>query len=83
MTISLFNNSRKKVVLRKGTVVGRVKAANILPPLLVPKDDSAYYDIPENVSENVQSDIVLQYILKSKQVSKTPPELSRERLDKL
>ena len=81
--VGLFNNSREKVVLQRETVVGRVKAANILPPLLVPRDDSTYYDIPENVLKNVRSDIVPQYILKSIQVSTTPPEPSRERLDKL
>ena len=39
LTIALRNDTRDKITLKKGTKVGRVMAANIVPPALVPNRD--------------------------------------------
>ena len=47
-----------------GAIVGKVKAANMMPPLLAPRDESMYYDIPEYEAKYGSNDNILQYILK-------------------
>ena len=63
--------------------VGQVKAASIMPPLLAPRDESTYYDVPEYESEYKMRGDVLQYVLKQSQVACDPPQPNQERLDKL
>ena len=36
VTIGLQNMTREKIILKKGTKVARVSAANIVPPMLAP-----------------------------------------------
>ena len=81
--MGIYNSTCEKVVLQKGTVVRQVKAANIMPPLLAPRDESTYYDVPEYEAKYDSNDNILQYILKQSQVACDPPQPSQERLDKL
>ena len=36
VTVALYNNTREKVTLKKGTIVAKVATANVIPPMLVP-----------------------------------------------
>ena len=47
-----------------------------MPPLLAPKDESTYYEVPEYESEYEMRSDVLQYILKQSQVAHNPPQPS-------
>ena len=70
-------------MLQKGTIVGQVKAVNIIPPLLGSKDESTYYDISEYESEYESKNDILQYVLKQSSVAHNLPQPSQERLDKI
>ena len=83
VNVGIYNSTHEKVVLQKGMVVRQVKAANIMPPLLAPKDECTYYDVHEYKSEYKTKCDLLQYILKQSQVGHDPPQPSQERLDKL
>ena len=55
--VALMNLSSKPVVLKKGTVVAHVKPANLIPPMLAPKNEnnSAQGDeIPEKTPAQIQ-----------------------------
>ena len=54
--IGIYSSLCENVVLQKDTVVGQVKATNIMPPLLAPKDELTYYDVPEYESEYLSED---------------------------
>ena len=36
VAIALYNNTREKVTLKKGTIVAKVSTANVIPPMLAP-----------------------------------------------
>ena len=46
MAVALYNNTREKITLRKGTIVAKVATANIIPPMLVPAS-GMFQNIPD------------------------------------
>ena len=36
MAVALYNNTREKITLKKGTIVAKVATANVIPPMLAP-----------------------------------------------
>ena len=86
VAIALVNNSGEKVTLKKGTKIGQLKAANVVPPSLAP-----CMSMDLNVLEYMQRMELSGHILKyekpgmNTQGHKLPPtpELTPDRLDKL
>ena len=82
VAVALFNNSQGKVMLRKGTVVARISAANVIPPMLAPSAEM-YQDIPDLHDGNWEYDAESRYI--PEMMEDIPPKLepTPERLDSL
>ena len=81
VTIGLQNLTQEKIILKKGTKIARVSAANIVPPMLAP-DPSTDRSELENMFHGVDSGCVPEYKeLDSQKVGK--PEPTPERLDSL
>ena len=36
VAVALYNNTREKITLKKGTIVAKVATANVIPPMLAP-----------------------------------------------
>ena len=85
MAVALYNNTCEKITLKEGTIVAKVPATNVIPPMLVPAsgtfqnvpDFGAGWDGNECKNGNVPSD--------GGDVSAQPPkpEATQERLDEL
>ena len=45
MAVALYNNTREKITLKKGTIVAKVATANVIPPMLVPASGT-FQNIP-------------------------------------
>ena len=81
VTIGLQNLTREKIILKKGTKIARVSAANIVAPMLA-SDLSTDRSELENMLNGVNSGCVPKYKkLDSQKVKK--PEPTPERLDSL
>ena len=53
VAIGVRNLTSKQVVLKAGTIIGKIGAANVVPPMLAPKAEIAEIDmesIPEQLS---------------------------------
>ena len=46
VAVALYNNTSEKIILKKGTIVVKVAAANVVPPMLAPASDT-FQDVPE------------------------------------
>ena len=86
VTVALVNNSGDKVILKKGTKIGRLKAANMVPPSLAPCT-STDLNVLEYVQRTELKGNVPEYEKLSTNIEghKLPPkpELTPDRLDKL
>ena len=86
VAVALVNNSGEKVTLKKGTKIGQLKAANVVPPSLAPHM-STDLDILKYAQRMEQSSHIPKYKKTgtNTQGNKLPPtpELTPERLDKL
>ena len=86
VAVALVNNSGEKVTLKKGTKIGWLKAANVVPPSLAPWT-STDLDILECVQRMELPSSVPKYEKLSMNAGghKLPPqpELTPDRLDKL
>ena len=60
IAVALVNNSSEKVTIKKGTVVGQLKAANVVPPALAPKM-STYEKVLEYALEYKSKGYVPEY----------------------
>ena len=40
VAVALYNNTCEKITLKKCTIVAKVAAANVIPPMLAPSDTS-------------------------------------------
>ena len=81
VTIGLQNMTREKIILKKGTKIARVSAANIVPPMLAP-DPSTDRNELEYMLNGADSGCVPESKkLDSQEVKK--PESMPERLDNL
>ena len=81
VTIGLQNLTREKIILRKGTKITHVLAANIVPHMLAP-DPSTDRSELENMLNGVDSGCVPEYKKSDSQKVKKP-EPTPERLDSL
>ena len=81
VTIGLQNLTREKAILKKGTKIARVSAANIVPPMLAP-DPSTDRNELEYMLNGVDSGYVPKY-KKSDSQKVEKPEPMPERLDNL
>ena len=46
MAVALYDNTREKITLKKGTIVAKVATANVIPPMLAPASGT-FQDVPE------------------------------------
>ena len=86
VAVALVNNSGDKVILKKGTKIGWLKAANVVPPSLAPCM-STDLNVLEYVQRTESKGDVPEYEKPSTSIEghKLPPkpELTPDRLDKL
>ena len=78
MAVALYNNTCEKVTLKKGTIVAKVAAANVIPPMLAPAS-GMFQNVPDFGCEDGYIPSNGGY------VPAQPPKLkpTQERLDKL
>ena len=46
VAVALYNNTREKITLKKGTIVAKVASANVIPPMLAPAS-GMFQNIPD------------------------------------
>ena len=82
VTIGLQNGTQEKIILKKGTKVAHVTAANIVPPMLAPDPSIDKSELEYIMQEHNKEDVPEYKIMNSgENVAKPKPML--ERLDKL
>ena len=60
--LGIRNLTSKQVVLKTGTIIGKIEAANAVPPMLAPKPEIAEIDmesIPEQLSNKERLKMIL------------------------
>ena len=72
VAVGVRNLTSKQVVLKAGTIIGKIEAANAIPPMLVPKPEIAETDM-ESILEQLSNKERLTTILDSN-LSTIPPE---------
>ena len=85
VAVVLYNSSNDKITLEKGTIVAKVAAANIVPPMLAPASGT-FPDVPDQGSKtegNMGQDGYIPSNGKNITVQPPKPEPTQERLDKL
>ena len=86
VSIAIRNTTREPIKLKKGTVVGMVTAANVVPPMLAAKM-SVYYNVPRNGMERTKNGHVPEnagtYLCQTERSDSSHPELMPERCSKL
>ena len=70
MVVSVKNLTSKEVILKAGTVIGKIEAANTVPPMLAPKSD---HKEESKESMDLNTDLNLEWLL-SKGQSTTVPD---------
>ena len=66
VAVALFNNSQEKVTLRKGMVVARISAANMIPPMLAPSSGT-YQNVPNSCNATKGNDAKNRYVPETKE----------------
>ena len=46
MAVALYNNTHKKITVKKGTIVAKVATANVIPPMLAPASGT-FQNVPD------------------------------------
>ena len=46
VAVALYNNTREKITLKKGTIVAKVATANVIPPMLAPASGK-FQNVPD------------------------------------
>ena len=46
VAVALYNNTREKITLKKGTIVAKVATANVIPPMLAPASGT-FQNVPD------------------------------------
>ena len=85
MAVALYNNTHEKITLKKGTIVAKVAAANVIPPMLVPAFGT-FQNVPDFGTGLDGNECKNRYVPSNgRDVSTRPPkpEPTQERLDKL
>ena len=85
VAVALYNNTREKIILKKSTIVVKVAAANVIPPMLVPASGT-FQDIPEmggGLDRNGCKDGYVPSNGGAIPIRPPKPEPTQERLDKL
>ena len=85
VAVALYNNTREKITLKKGTIVAKVATANVIPPMLAPASGT-FQNIP-NVGDGLEGNGCEDGYIPSNggyvPVRPPKPEPTQERLDKL
>ena len=85
MAVALYNNTHEKITLKRGTIVAKVAATNVIPPMLAPASGMSQ-NVP-NVGDGLQGNGSEDGYIPSDgryvpdQLPKPKP--TQERLDKL
>ena len=85
VVVALYNNTREKITLMKGTVVAKVTAANVIPPMLA-LTKSMYYDIPQDEGDESLKMSILGNIPENQSKAQhwpLKPEPTQEHLNRL
>ena len=85
VAVVLYNSSNDKITLKKGTIVVKVAAANVVPPMLAPTSGTSP-DIPDQGSKTERNMGQNGYVPSNREnitVRPPKPEPTQERLDKL
>ena len=78
VTLGLWNNTRQKITLKKGTRVAHVVVANVVPPMLAMDLSTVESELRYTSQEHVQKDV-----LESTNESMSKPVPTAERLNEL
>ena len=78
LTTGLQNGTREKIVLRKGTIVARVTAANVVPPMLAPSLSTNENELKYMTREHKKGSV-----LENADKNKNKPEPTSDRLNEL
>ena len=85
MAVALYNNTREKIILKKGTIVAKVTATNVVPTMLAPASGT-FQDVPKMGDGSNQNGCEDGYVPSNGEaIPIRPPKLepTQERLDKL
>ena len=85
MAVVLYNNTHEKIILKKGTIVVKVAATNVIPPMLAPASGT-FQDIPKMGDGLDQNGCEDAYVPSNgRAIPVQPPKLepTQERLDRL
>ena len=85
VAVALYNSSNDKITLKKGTIVVKVVAANVVPPMLAPASGTSP-DVPDQGSKTEWNMGQNGYVPSNRENITVPPpkpEPTQERLDKL
>ena len=81
MAVALYNNTREKVTLKKGTVVAKVATACVIPPMLAPAS-GAFLNVPD-FGAGLDGNKCEHRYVPSNWREPQKPEPTQERLDQL
>ena len=65
VSITIQNTTREPIKLKKGTVVGMVTVANVVPPMLAAKM-STYHNVPGNGTEEPKTDMFPRMLVRTR-----------------
>ena len=81
----LYNNTHERIILKKGTIVAKVAAANVIPPMLAPASGT-FQNVPHfgtGLDGNKCEDGYIPSNEGDIPTQPPKPEPTQERLDKL
>ena len=55
VAVALYNNTREKIILKKGAIVAKVATTNVIPSMLAPAS-GMFQDVPERVMNWIRMD---------------------------
>ena len=82
VTIGLQNGTREKIILKKGTKVAQVAAANVVPPMFAPDPSTAEIELEYMNQEQNKGDVLENTKVNSDKNIKRP-EPTQDRLNEL
>ena len=85
VAVALYNNTHEKITLKKGTIVAKVAAANVIPPMLAPAT-GMFQNVPDFGDGSDGNGCEDGYVPSNGGYVPTQPlkpEPTQERLDKL
>ena len=85
MAVALYNNTHEKITLKRGTIVAKVAATNVIPPMLAPASGMSQNvpDVGDGLQGNGSEDGYIPSDGRYVPDQLPKPKPTQERLDKL